>query len=308
MPSRTLIALVAAACAAFAQSPGRPGQQPDYVREAMQSLRDGKTADAVSLVRREVGAHPDSGQANTAMGTVLDLAGQTKEAKTYFQKAISLAQGEQALAAANRNMAMSYAFDGDCANAVKYGALVFGYHVSKNDFFQQGEAANEIARVCIDAGDLDTAEKWYRNGRDAGLQEPNIDPDRVALWRYRWEHAHGRIAARRGDKAGAAKDIAEARKLLDEHPEMAKQQEIFFPYLTGYVAFYSGDYRKALADLQKANQNDAFIQTLIGETYEKLGDREKALEYYRKAVSVAGHNPPAAYAHRIAGRKLAQNR
>jgi predicted Zn-dependent protease len=59
------------------------------------------------------------------------------------------------------------------------------------------------------------------------------------------------------------------------------EQTQFFPYLKGYVAFYGGDYKTALEELLKANQNDPFIQCMIGQTYEKLGDRGKAVEYYR---------------------------
>jgi predicted Zn-dependent protease len=87
--------------------------------------------------------------------------------------------------------------------------------------------------------------------------------------------------------------------------DLRKQQEIFYPYLTGYVAFYLGDGKKALEELQQANQRDAFIQTLIAQVYEKLGDQQKAKEYYTKAAANRGHNPPAAYAHRVA-RKAAQ--
>ena len=113
-----------------------------------------------------------------------------------------------------------------------------------------------------------------------------------------------RIAARRGDKAGAQKDIGVAKSLLDDNPDMAKAQAIFFPYFTGYVAFYEGDYKTALDDLQKANQDDPFIQCLIGQTYEKLGDKDKAMEYIRKAASTTAHNPPAAYARPFATKKL----
>ena len=56
--------------------------------------------------------------------------------------------------------------------------------------------------------------------------------------------------------------------------------------------FTRADYKAALEDLLKANQNDAFIQCMIGQTYEKLGDKEKALEYYRKASTAIAHNPP----------------
>ena len=62
----------------------------------------------------------------------------------------------------------------------------------------------------------------------------------------------------------------------------------------GYVAFYTGDAKTALAELQKANQNDPFIQTLIGETYEKLGDKEKAAEFFKKASMTTAHNPAGA--------------
>jgi Tfp pilus assembly protein PilF len=69
------------------------------------------------------------------------------------------------------------------------------------------------------------------------------------------------------------------------------------PYLTGYVALYAGDPKTAVSDLKAANVNDAFIQCLLGMAYEKLGDKAKATELYRKAASVWGHTPPAAFAH-----------
>ena len=85
---------------------------------------------------------------------------------------------------------------------------------------------------------------------------------------------------------------------------MAKAQAVFYPYLAGYVAFYSGDYKKALEELQRANQNDPFIQCLMAQTYEKLGQAEKATELYEKASATTAHNPPAAYARPFARKKL----
>ena len=122
------------------------------------------------------------------------------------------------------------------------------------------------------------------------------------LWEFRWEHAQARIAARRGDKAGAQKHVAAAKAILDKGTN--PQQAPFFPYLAGYVAFYLGDYKTALDELQKSNQNDPFIQCLIGQTYEKLGDKEKALEYYKKAAGTTAHNPPGAYARLFARKKV----
>lgn len=85
---------------------------------------------------------------------------------------------------------------------------------------------------------------------------------------------------------------------------MGAQQTLFFGYLTGYVALYSGEYQKALDLLPQGSQNDVFVQCLIGQAYEKLGDKEKAMEAYRKAAAATAHNPPAAFARPFARKKL----
>jgi tetratricopeptide (TPR) repeat protein len=124
----------------------------------------------------------------------------------------------------------------------------------------------------------------------------------VDLWEFRWEHAQARIAARRGNKTDAETHIAAAKAILAKGTN--PQQAQFLPYLTGYVAFYEGNYKPALEELQKANQNDPFIQCLIAQTYERLGDKAKATEFYRKASTATSHNPPAAYARPFAKKKL----
>ena len=247
-------------------------------------------------------------------GTQLDLEGKTAEARALFQKAIDSAASPAAKANAQRAMAMSYAFDGDCKNTGKYEQMVIDYWMTQekeqpgNAFYQEGEMANEAARVCIDAGDLDAAEAWYKKGHDLGVKEPNISAGRKDVWEFRTEHALARLAARRGNKAEAQKHVAAAKTVLDHlrtaDASLYQQQQVFYPYLTGYVALYTGDYRTALADLQKGNVNDAFIQCLIGMTYEKLGEKDKAMDWYRKASDVGAHNPPAAFAKPFTRKKL----
>jgi tetratricopeptide (TPR) repeat protein len=223
-------------------------------------------------------------------------------ARQYFAKVNQVADTPEHKAMAQRAMAMSYAFEGNCEKTVQYEQLVFDYYGSVKNFFQQGEIADEAARVCIDSGDLDAAYQWYQIGHDTGLKEPDIKPGRRDLWEFRWEHAQARIAARRGNQAEAQKRVAAAKDILDKgtNPEQAQ----FLPYLQDYVAFYAGEYKAALQEFLKANQNDPFIQCMIGQTYEKLGDEEKALEYYRKASTAIAHNPAIAYAVPLARKKL----
>jgi tetratricopeptide (TPR) repeat protein len=298
-----IVGLLVPAATVVAQRGGAPPSE--LVRQAQQLTRDNNLGEALAQYQRELQASPDSIAANTGAGIVLDLMGRSADAKRYFTKAIEAAPTPLAKANAQRAMAMSYAFENDCANTAKLEEQVFGYYLSVKDFYNQGEILNEAARVCIEAGDFDTAEALYKRGRDAGMKEPGIAPDRTALWQFRTEHALARLAARRHQTAEAAHHVAAAKAILDANPEMAKAQAVFFPYLTGYVAFYAGEYKTALNDFQQANQSDPFIQVLIGQTYEKLGDKTQALEFFRKAATTTGHNPPAAFARPFAAKKLA---
>lgn len=248
----------------------------------------------------------------------LDSEGETVKAREIFQRLVDGAPDPRAKAAAQRAMAMSYAFDGDCANTVRLERQVIDFWKTRekdepqNAFYQQGEMANEAARVCIDAGALDTAERYYRLGSELGNREPEPRTHPKALWDYRLAHALARLAARRGDKAEAQRQVAEARRVLDANPAMAEQQERFFPYLVGYVALYTGNLAGAETAFTRAmavsgNQNDPFVPALLAMTYERMGQRDRARALFQKAYDLAGraHNPPAAHVRPLARKKLA---
>ena len=299
-----LVAFCGFPASLFVQTAQAPAQrqQLEFIKQGQQLMREGKLEEALALYRQTLQTSPLSLPANIAAGNVLDLLGKGEEARKYFQKAIDVDEKPEQKASANRSMAMSYAFEGNCKKTVEHEQKALDYFAAVKDFFQQGEIADEAARVCIDSGDLDAALHWYKNGHDAGLKEPDIKPARVDLWNFRWEHAQARVAARRGNLAEAQDHVTAAKAILDKgtNPEQAQ----FFPYLRGYVAFYGQDYKTALEELLKANQNDPFIQCLLGQTYERLGEKDKAIESYRKAAAAIAHNPPAAYAVPFAKKKL----
>jgi len=296
-----LFVIIGAVGSGLAQAPAQQ-QQPEFVKQAQQFMKEGKPEAALAVYRQTLQTSPNSVIANIGAGSVLDLMGKGNEARKYFVKAIEAADTPEGKARAKRAIAISYGFEGNCGKTVEYEHQVIDFYASKKDFFQQGEIADEAARVCLDSGELDAAYKWYKTGHDTGLKEPDIKPGRRDLWDFRWEHAQARIAARRGGQAEAQKHVAAAKTILDKgtNPEQAQ----FFPYLKGYVAFYAGDYKAALEELKQANQNDPFIQCMIGQTYEKLGDKDKAIEYYRKVLTTPFHSPPSAYAVPFARKKL----
>lgn len=273
---------------------------------------------ALSLAARLGEAQMDTARPPSPMrqASQLDRDGQTAQARRMFQAMIDSAADPAARARAQRAMAMSYAFDRDCANTVKYESLVIAYWVTREQaepqdaFYQQGEMANEGARVCLEAGELDVAERWYRRGYELGTKEPAPLKHPRSLWEFRLAHALARIAARRGDTAQARQQVAAARRALDSDTAMAAEQERYFPYLVGYVAFYANDLATAAAQFTRAvgtkgNERDAFQHCLLAMTLERLGRQDQAKAMYQKAYDLAaGHNPPAAFVRPFAREKL----
>ncbi len=183
--------------------------------------------------------------ANNGAAVVLDLMGQYEEARPYFAAAIKSAHTPLERALAERAMAIGYGFAGDCGNAEKLEKRAFEFYRDTNDFPNAGDVADELARLCLDSGDFDRASEWYQRGHDTGFEEPNISSARRDLWDFRLAHARARIAARRGKEAEARKQVTKAKEILDRGH--IPDQEQFFPYLEGYVAFYSRDYCRGLA-------------------------------------------------------------
>jgi tetratricopeptide (TPR) repeat protein len=280
---------------------------------------------SLALLALSLAAGVAAAQADTAgppspmrQASQLDRDGQTAQARRIFQALIDSAATPAAKARAQRAMAMSYAFDRDCANTVKYETLVIAYWVTREQaepqdaFYQQGEMANEAARVCLDAGELDVAERWYRRGYELGTKEPAPLKHPRSLWEFRLAHALARIAARRGDTTQARQQIAAARRALDSDTAMAAEQERYFPYLVGYVAFYANDLATAEAQFTRAigtkgNERDSFQHCLLAMTLERLGRQDQAKTMYQKAYDLAtSHNPPAAFVRPFARAKLAR--
>ncbi len=169
--------------------------------------------------------------------------------------------------------------------------------------------ANEAARVCLDADDLDEAERLYRLGTELGNMEPEPRTHPKSLWDYRLAHALARIEARRGNAEAAQRHVAEARRILDSDPEMAEDQERYYPYLVGYVALYTGDLATAERELTRVVEellpNDPFQVVLLAMTHEKLGHAEQARALYERAFEMStGSNPPNVYARRVTREKL----
>ena len=287
--------------AARAQAPSSDDVQA-LVKEGQKLNSEGKQDEALRLYKQALEKSPNSHEAHLESGVALDLKGDYAAARVHLEKAIELAPAEQKNRAL-RVMAFSYVFERKTAEAEKYEKRVFDALMAKSDFEAAAGVANELARIQLESGDIDGAANWYKTGYDTAMRKTDMKEADKKLWAFRWAHAQARIAARRGQRDEAQKQVAAAKAALEKanNPDQAP----FFPYLTGYVAFYSGDYKAAITELEKASQDDPFILLLIAQSWEKSGDAMRAKEYYGRVMANNGHGPTNAFARPVARKKLA---
>lgn len=272
------------------------------VKQEQKLNSQGKQDEALKLYQQVLEKNPNSYEAHLESGIALDLRGAYAAAREHLKRAIDVAPADQKNRAL-RVMAFSYAFESNAVEAEKYERQVFDALMARSDFEGAAGVANELARIKLESGDIDGAVKWYKTGYDTAICKTDMKDTDKNLWAFRWAHAQARIAARRGQRDEAQKQVAVAKASLDKanNPDQAP----FFPYLTGYVAFYGGDYKTAITELGKASQEDPFILMLLAQSYEKSGDPARAKEYYGKVMANNGHGPTNAFARPVARKKLA---
>ena len=282
--------------------PSKNSEAAELVKQGVKLAADGKPDEAFALYQRAVEIDPELYEAQLFMGVALDLQGHYPEARQHLAKALQLANQEQSVQAL-RVMAVSYVFERNTEKASEYERRAFDFLDKWKHYADAAATADELARIYLESGDLDNAVKWYQTGNQTALKIPDLTPAQKDLWEFRWQAAQARIAARRGQKEQAQQHLAACKALIDkgDNPD----QGVFYPYLAGYVAFYTGDYSTAIKQLQLANQKDPFVVCLLAQTYQKMGDLAHAKGYYQRVLKINTHNPSNALARPVAQDALA---
>jgi tetratricopeptide (TPR) repeat protein len=307
------LSVAASAQAPPAQPPQGQQQQLDpntpagMAQQARRLMSQGKLDEAWAQAQKAMETDPKSFDAHMAAGAVLDMQGKYAEARKHIQAAEGVADEKQK-PGAQRSMAVSYFFERNAKGAEDAERPLIEVYLAKKDYASAADVSNELGRLLLESNDYKGATKYYQMGYDASTKA-DLKPEDHALWEWRWHNAQARVAAREGKKAEAQKHVEAAKAALEKTgADNQKAQAQYWPYLTGYVAFYGGDYPTAIIDLQnaseKANQRDPFILALLAQAYEKTGKSAEAMDLYKKVLTIYIHNPTGAYARPIAQKKV----
>jgi tetratricopeptide (TPR) repeat protein len=275
----------------------------ELVKEGRKLHQAGQYDDALALFQRALAADPKLFDAYLGAGISLDLKGDYAKAREHLLRAIDLAP-EPAKGQALTAMGVSYAFEGRAGDAAKYYQQQFDRQMAARALDGAAATANALGRVYLESGDTAKAQEWYTRGYDTAKKLSGLPPDQVDLWELRYQHAMGRIAARRGDEFGAGRHAGAVKAIVDKGGLNAEQSPVYH-YLAGYNAFYLKRYDKAIEELTKADQRDPFILGLLAQSYERKGDEAAAREFYAKVLESSAHNIQNAFSRPLARKKLA---
>jgi tetratricopeptide (TPR) repeat protein len=301
MPSMPLIAVFLLAMAAGVETDVRQADTTARVEEAEKLIESGDVDLGAKLLQKLVAAAPKTFAARLALGRALDLQGRHAQARTHLEEAVKLAKGDERNAAL-ASLGVSYAFESKPDEAARYYQRAFDAEIQANDRGAAAGLANALGRIYLESGNLRKAEEWYTTGHETVRNVPGLTPAQTALWEMRRHNAFGRIAARRGNRAAADEHAAAVNELLEKGGN--DNQRPFYPYLLGYIAFYSKDYRRAIDELSQGDQGDPFVLGLIAQSYDRLRQKDEAAAYFRKVMAVPTHSINSAFARPLARKYL----
>jgi tetratricopeptide (TPR) repeat protein len=289
--------LAAGLMSAIAVLPAARQSPNPQLLEAEKMMQAGDVAGAAATLEKIVLASPNLFQPRLLLGQTLDLLGRYADARKHLEEAVKLA-GDEERNTALTSLGISYAFESKPDDAARYYQRAFDAEMQADDRAAAAGLANAIGRIYLESGNLQKAEQWYTSGYEAARKISGLPASQVALWEMRWHHALGRIAARRGRPEEARKHADAVRQLLEKGGN--DNQKPFYPYLLGYIAFFSKQYKQAIDELSKGDLEDPFVLGLIGQAYQRLGDRAKAEEYFRKVMAATSHSINLAFAQPVA--------
>jgi tetratricopeptide (TPR) repeat protein len=263
------------------------------VQEAEKLIEAGDLDGAVASLQRIVGSAPRSFDARLVLGRVFDLQGRHAMARKHLEEALRLARDDERNTALT-SLGVSYAFESKPDESARYYQRAFDAEIQADDRAGAAGLANALGRIYLESGNLAKAEQWYTTGAETAKKIQGVTPGDSALWEMRRHHAFGRIAARRGDMAAAREHAAAVAALLDKG--LNDNQRPFYPYLLGYIAFFAKDYRQAIDQLMKGDQNDPFVLGMIAQAHDRLRQRDAAADYYRKVMGITTHSINSAFA------------
>ena len=260
---------------------------------------DGRTEQEIATLERAVRVSPDSAQAQLELGVALQGAGRYDEAERGLQKAINLRPGfvdgaialgflyyetNQYDAAANQFRLAAEVAPLNVKAHNDLGGLMYFLErrAEAREAFEASLAANPNADAYSQLGVMYFDDEDYARSADMLERAVELAPRDCELagnlaTSYHWG----------GDRARAGPAIRRAIEVCEASLAATPDDPLLMATLAGYYAMLGENRERAIELLARATSMDivnAQLMSLIGEIYEDLGDRDRALFWLGRAL------------------------
>lgn len=132
-----------------------------------------------------------------------------------------------------------------------------------------------LGRILLESGRLKEALEAYQRG-DASIRQRELPARERTLWHGRLVHARGRIHARAGRFREALAEADELHRMIETAGAEGEPYREALHYLLGYIHLERRSYDQALAELERADGQDPFVQWLLARAHRGRGDEARA--------------------------------
>lgn len=144
-----------------------------------------------------------------------------------------------------------------------------------------------LGRMYLEDGRLEESLQAYQAGQES-VRRNELSYNDSQLWAGRYVHAKGRIHARARRFREAAAEADRLRQMIEYAGADGEPYRQSLHYLLGYIALEKREPRRAVQELEQADQDDPFILWLLARAYRDAGDEAAASVLISKLKGIRG--------------------
>ncbi|MBU1983030.1 tetratricopeptide repeat protein [bacterium] len=259
-----------------------PDQPNPYDSYADLLLGMGRHEESIEYYRKALARDSMFAFSRVGIAANLNLLGRHAEAREYLHAASDSGLTFMQRRSLLWGIVISYVDEGDLESALAAAEKTSRFSASSGSTIETVSDMNLVGQVLLEMGRLDEARAKFEEGLRL-VEESAIPPD-VRTWARALTalRVGCRIALKENNVTAARKSIEEFAASVDTTGNPSLRW--LLNHYSGLVALEEGDFARAVSELDQGMANDPATHFLLGRAHEKLGDREKAAECYKKAT------------------------
>lgn len=259
-----------------------PNDPNPYDSYAELLMKMGRFDDSIKNYRKALEVRPDFTFSHVGIASDLTYLGESDEARKELAILLDEAEDDGQRREAFTAIALTYAHDGDYDNTIRAIKQQFELASKEQDIATMASDLNMMGDVYYEAGKYDEADANFAQAHEivASSELPDNlkqQAERTILYN------EARIALKRKDlETAQAKTDAYSRAAVKTgDPNQIRQSH----ELMGMLALAKADYKTAISEFELGNLENAYSLYNLALAYEGSKDKDKALEFSKKAAN-----------------------